>query len=346
MNTGSQHLPSTQVAVQLVGPSMWRMKVLRRIWPATAGLLTVLLLVVSAGPVVAAPEGPLTETCTPVPFWVWPAALFAMSFALGVVAVLGGVGGGVLFVPVVGGFFPFHMDFVRCAGLLVALSCAVAASPRLLRNGLTNLRLAIPLALIASCSSIAGAMMGLALPGNTVQTILGLAILGIAMVMLLTKKSEYPLVPQADRLSQALGIYGIYHEASTGQDVPWKIHRTPLGMVIFIGIGIMAGMLGLGAGWANVPVLNLVMGAPLKLSVANSLFILSVTDSTAAWVYINNGAALPIILVPSIIGIMLGSLVGVRLLARIKPKGVRWFVLGLLLFAGLRALLKGLGVWN
>ena len=40
--------------------------------------------------------------------------------ALGVVAVLTGVGGGVLFVPIVGAFFPFHLDFVRGAGLLLA----------------------------------------------------------------------------------------------------------------------------------------------------------------------------------------------------------------------------------
>ena len=41
------------------------------------------------------------------------------------------------------------------------------------------------------------------------------------------------------------------------------MHRTPLGLALFAGIGFMAGMFGLGAGWANVPVLNLVMGAPL-----------------------------------------------------------------------------------
>ena len=32
------------------------------------------------------------------------------------------MGGGVLFVPIVGGFFPFNIDFVRGAGLLVALA--------------------------------------------------------------------------------------------------------------------------------------------------------------------------------------------------------------------------------
>jgi hypothetical protein len=69
------------------------------------------------------------------PWWVWPLGLFVVCFLLGIVAVPAGVGGGVLFVPIVGGFFPFHLDFVRGAGLLVALASALSAGPDLLRNG-------------------------------------------------------------------------------------------------------------------------------------------------------------------------------------------------------------------
>jgi len=151
---------------------------------------------------------------------------------------------------------------------------------------------------------------------------------------------------KADKLSQSLGIMGIYREESIGKDVEWNIHKTAPGLAMFIIIGVMAGMFGLGAGWANVPVLNLMMGAPLKVSVATSKFLLSITDTSAAWIYMNNGAVLPMLVAPSIIGIMLGSIVGVKILAKAKPKAIKWMVLGLLLFAGLRALLKGLAIWK
>jgi uncharacterized membrane protein YfcA len=262
------------------------------------------------------------------------------------VAVLGGVGGGVLFVPIVGGFFPFHIDFVRGAGLLVALSGALAAGPGLLKKGMADLRLAIPVAVIASSCAIVGAMIGLALPANVVNIALGGTILGIVAIMLMAKKSEYPDVKQADNLSSALRISGVYFEPSSGQEINWKIHRTIPGLLLFIVIGVMAGMFGLGAGWANVPVLNLLMGAPLKVSVATSKFLLSITDTSAAWIYINNGAVLPMMVVPSIIGIMLGSIVGVRILAKTKPAAVRYIVIVMLLFAGMRALLKGLAIWK
>jgi uncharacterized membrane protein YfcA len=281
-----------------------------------------------------------------VAWWVWPLALFAVTFLLGIVAVLGGVGGGVLFVPIVSGFFPFHLDFVRGAGLLLALSGALSAAPGLLRNGTASLRLAMPLALVGSITSILGAMAGLALPVSVVQIALGATILGIAGLMLAARRSERPHVAQPDALGVALRMNGIFRDGATGDEYDWRVHRTPLGIVMFAAIGFMAGMFGLGAGWANVPVLNLLMGAPLKVSVATSGFLLSVVDTSAAWVYVNRGALLPMIAVPSIIGVMLGARIGGRLLHVTKASTVRRIVIVLLLVAGGRALAKGLGVWN
>ncbi|NOZ67695.1 MAG: sulfite exporter TauE/SafE family protein [Deferribacteres bacterium] len=277
-------------------------------------------------------------------WWFWPLVLLILSFALGVFAVLAGVGGGVLYVPIVSGFLPFHLDFVRGAGLIVALAGALAAGPGLLRRGMADLRLAIPMALIASTCAIVGAMIGLALPTNIVQTLLGLTILGIVVIMIKAKKSEFPNVPKPDALSQSLRIMGVYYEPTIDREVKWQIHRTPLGLLLFVMIGIMAGMFGLGAGWANVPVLNLVLGAPIKISVATSKFLLSITDTSAAWIYLNNGAVLPLMVVPSVIGIMLGSLVGVKILAKTKPAIIRILVIIVLAIAGLKALLKGLGI--
>ncbi len=281
------------------------------------------------------------------PWWFWPLILFVFCFVLGIIAVLAGVGGGVLYVPLVSGFFPFHIDFVRGAGLMVALAGALAAGPGLLRRNLASLRLALPVALIASTCSILGAMLGLYLSKlnpNIVQVCLGVTIVGIAVLLLLSKNTEKPVISQQDALGLALGINGTYLDEATKEIIHWKTHRTLLGLVLFVFIGILAGMFGLGAGWANVPVLNLVLGVPLKISVATSKFLLSITDTSAAWIYMNRGCVIPLIAVPSIIGLMLGSFVGVRLLSIAKPKFIRLMVIAVLLFAGLKAIDKGTGL--
>ncbi len=309
-------------------------------------LCLVLLFYALADPTsVPAVEDPAAVVAQEVTaWWIWPITLLIITFFMGILAALGGVGGGVLYVPIISGFFPFHLDFVRGCGLLVALSGALAAGPGFLKMNLASLRLAIPVALIASTCAIIGAMIGLALPTNIVQTALGATILGIVVIMLMAKKSEFPDVKEADRLSSVLGIYGVYTEASLGQTINWKVHRTIPGLLLFIVIGIMAGMFGLGAGWANVPVLNLLMGAPLKISVATSKFLLSITDTSAAWVYLNQGCVIPIMVVPSLVGIMLGSFIGVRILRIAKPTFIRWMVIALLLFSGAKAVTKGLGI--
>ena len=314
-----------------------RARVLRRAPAVAAGLLLPALAL-------AAPAADAAALNT-LPWWVWPLALFFACFVMGIVAVPAGIGGGTLFVPIVGSFFPFHLDFVRGAGLLVALASALSAAPMLLRGGLGSLRLALPLALLASGSSIVGALLGLAMPVAVVQMLLGALVLAIVVLMFVSKKSEYPEVAAPDRLAQALALHGVFVDGASGRVVPWQVHRTLPGLALFLGIGVLAGMFGIGAGWANVPALNLLMGAPVKVAAGTSGLVLSLVDSSAAWVYINKGAVLPMVAVPSVVGMMLGARIGARLLHVLHGAVVRRLVIGVLLFAGVRALLKGMGVW-
>jgi len=280
-----------------------------------------------------------------VSWWVWPLGLFIACFAMGIVAVPAGIGGGTLFVPIVGSFFPFHLDFVRGAGLLVALASALSAGPTLLRSGLGSLRLTLPLAVLASASSIGGAMLGMALPVRVMEVLLGCVVIAIVMLMLLSKRSEFPVVDRPDALARALRLHGFFIDGASGRTVHWQVHHTVPGMLTFVAIGLLAGLFGIGAGWANVPALNLLMGTPLKLAAGTSGVVLSLVDSSAAWVYLHKGAVLPMIAVPSVVGMMLGARIGVRLLDRLDGAVIRRLVIALLLFAGVRSLLKGTALW-
>jgi uncharacterized membrane protein YfcA len=306
-----------------------------------SAILALLIIVLGGDPAMAESPAP---TESPLPWWAWVLLLFVVTVFLGIVSVLGGVGGGVLFVPIVSGLFPFHLDFVRGTGLLIALAGALAAGPSLLRGGIANLKLALPPALIASAAAIAGANIGLILPDSIIHLALGTMVMGVVGVMLVAQKSSFPEVARPDALGQALGMHGIYHDVLTDRDVKWQVHRTAPGLVLFVLVGLIAGMFGIGAGWANVPVLNLVMGAPLKVSIGTSSFLLSIVDSAAAWVYLHHGAMLAVIAVPSMLGMMLGSTIGVGLLTRSNVAILRKIVIALLFLAGVRALLKGLGV--
>lgn len=275
-------------------------------------------------------------------WWVWPLLLFVVTFVMGIIAVIAGIGGGVLFVPIISGFFPFHLDFVRGAGLVLALSGALAASPRLLRNGFANLRLAMPLALAGSAASIFGAYLGLALPTRVLRLALGILVLFIAVLVWRSRARASGDPSPADSWALALGLQGRFRDPIVG-DIDWRAHRTAWGIAAFTVIGLVGGLFGLGAGWANVPALNLLMGLPLKLSLGTSTLAITIINSPAAWVYLNEGALLPIIYVPSIVGVMLGARVGVKLLERISAEAAHRIVVIVLFLAGARSLLQGFG---
>jgi len=280
------------------------------------------------------------KTLSSMPWWLWSLSLFVLCIFLGILAVLAGMGGAILYVPIVSVLSPFHLDFVRGAGLVVTLAGSIGASPRLLKTGMASLRLALPLAFFSSVGSLIGANAGLALPPKAVKLVLGVIIIAVVVLMLFTKNIDCPPLRGKNPLAGRMKIGGIFVDGITGNSTEWGVRRIPLGLITFFIIGLIGGVFGLGSGWANVPTLNLLLGAPLKIAVATSVLIIAITSSAASWVFINQGAIVPIIVVPSMAGIMLGTRIGARLLPRISKTIVRYFVLGILILAALLLLLE------
>lgn len=278
----------------------------------------------------------------------WIFILFLFTFAIGIVAPISGVGGGVLFVPLATAFFPFSVDFIRGAGLMIALTSALSSAPYLIRKGLANVKIMSPLVVVSIATSIIGGIVGLWITnvfplGQYYITIaLGVVLFFIFTVMITSKRVESPEVKKVDAFSKKLALTGAWYEPSVNKSVKYETTNLPLGMFCFGMVGFIAGMFGLGAGWANVPVLNLIMGAPIKVSVATSMAIITVNDAAASWVYMGKGAILPLICIPSVIGITIGARIGAKLSAKAKPLFVKYLVIGIIIFAAILNILKGL----
>jgi len=289
-----------------------------------------------------------SQTSTGSHWWIWPIILFVFTFIIGLVAPMSGVGGGVLFVPLSTAFFPFSVDFIRGAGLIMALTSALASSPELIRKGLANVKIMAPVVCVSMVTSIIGGIVGLwitnAFPSGKYYIIiaLGAVLFIIFIVMLTSKRVEFPEVKEQDSLSKALGLTGSWFEPSLNKIVEYKTTRLLVGIFFFSLVGFIAGMFGLGAGWANVPVLNLLMGAPIKVATSTSMAIISVNDAAAAWIYISKGAVLPLIVIPSVLGISIGARIGAKLAVKAKPVFVKYLVMSVMLLAAILNIIKGL----
>jgi len=278
---------------------------------------------------------------------LWIIVLFVFSFFIGIVAPISGVGGGVLFVPLATAFFPFNVDFIRGTGLIIAMASSFSSSPYFLRKGLANIRIAVPVVSVSIITSILGSISGLwitnAFPAGPsyITLSLGALLLFIFVIMLRSRSIEFPEVRKQDGLSEILSLYGAWYEPSIDAIVEYKLTRMPLGTALFGVVGFIAGMFGVGAGWASVPVLNLVMGAPIKVSIATSMVIISMNAAAASWVYIGKGATLPLICIPSIAGISIGSYIGSKIAVKTKPVMVKYTVMSIMIFAAALDIVKG-----
>ena len=280
-------------------------------------------------------------------WWFWPLILLVVSLAIGFISPISGLGGGVLFTSILSAFFPFSIDFIRGTGLVVPLTTALSSAPYLTRKGMANLKIAAPLAVVSLIFSVFGSVSGLYISDYIpegkyyIRLALGLIIFVIFLVMVTSERVEFPEVDHVDILSRKLGLEGCYYESNLGRVVEYKATNLFRAIPAFAAVGFIAGMFGLGAGWANVPVLNLIMGLPIKVATSTSMVIITLNDSAAVWVYLSRGAILPLLTLPSIVGITVGARIGARVAVRAKPKFVKYVVMGILLFAAISTILKG-----
>ena len=278
----------------------------------------------------------------------WVILLFLFTFVIGIIGPMSGVGGGVIFVGLGMAILPFHVDFIRGAGLVAALTTALNSAPHFTKKGLANFRVAAPLVVVSTIFSIMGSVFGLwisnAFPQGSsyVKVSLGFVLFVMLAAIATSKNVEYPEPKKPDRISKMLNIYGSWYEPTLNRVVEYRVGNLPVALFFFAGVGFVAGMFGLGAGWANVPVLNLIMGVPLKAAVATSMVILAINDSASLWVYLSNGAVLPLVVVPTILGIGVGSRIGSRIAVRTKPKIIKYLVIGLIGLSAIVNIIQGL----
>lgn len=282
---------------------------------------------------------------------------FLFSLLIAVVAVIAGVGGGVIFTPIMLGFTSVDTLVVRATGLVVAMFSGLVSSGPFMRSGLADIRIVYYCAVPIIVGAVLGAIGAVALSEHlgeegdaVVRLLLGMILVGIAALFIVGgANTEYPRPKKIDRFSRWLGLGGSYWEASLGRNVSFEVTQALPGALLFLLVGFTGGFFGLGGGWAVVPVLNLLMAVPLKVSAACSGVLLAVGNAAAIWPYILTGALLPLFAVPWMLGQVIGGILGAHILAGIRAAFVRNLLIVMILLTSLKLLsrgFEGLTGWN
>jgi uncharacterized membrane protein YfcA len=116
-----------------------------------------------------------------------------------------------------------------------------------------------------------------------------------------------------------------YLETSTGQLISYQVTRVPFGVVASTLAGVISGLLGVGGGIVQVPVMNLIMKVPIKVATTTSTYIIGITAMAGAFVYYNHRPSYvdPALAVPVTIGVFIGASIGSSVLGRISQSALR-----------------------
>jgi uncharacterized membrane protein YfcA len=274
----------------------------------------------------------------------------AISIVIGIIAVLGGVGGGVVFTPLMMGFTSIDSFIIRATGLLVAMAGSLVAARPFLNRGLANMRLLLMAAVPYAVFAIIGAMLAgyvKSSAGDTgeaiIRLVLGGLVIGIAFLIIFGgRRVEYPEVKNVDGITKRLALATSYYEQSLDKVVSYKIARAPVGILLFCFVGLISGLFGLGAGWAMVPALNLAMLAPLKVAAASSKVLIGIGDTAAVWPYMMDGGIFALFAVPCVIGLVIGTIIGAKIMLRVKAGFVRYLIIAVMFGSGIKLVLDGI----
>jgi uncharacterized membrane protein YfcA len=265
--------------------------------------------------------------------------LLALAVGAGFIGALSGLGGGVFIVPAL--VIVAHVPMYAAVGasLISVVATSAGASVAFVRDGWTNLRVAM----VLECATVSGAVGGAFLAGHIAPWILELL---FALVMLQSayftvRKQDAELLDESDALCARLKLDG-HVPGDDGRPLHYGVRNLPGGGALMVVAGITSGLLGIGSGALKVIAMDYVMHLPLKVSSATSNFMIGVTAGAGALVFLSRGAVAGSIAAPVALGVTVGALAGSRVLPHANVRALRvMFVVIMVLIAlemGWRAL--------
>ncbi len=269
-------------------------------------------------------------------------SLCLLSVGAGFFGSLVGLGGGVIIVPIL--TLVYHVDIRLAIGasIVSVIATSSGAAVTYVRERLTNIRAGMFLEMATTVGAITGAYLTTLLSGNILYVLFAAVIIYSASAMYRKRHTTKPLVTSNDRMARYFHLHGSYYDQSQRKEIVYKIAGTKLGLGLMYIAGIVSAILGVGSGALKVPAMDLAMHMPMKVSVATSNFMIGVTAAASAGAYFARGQINPVIAAPVAIGVLLGAIIGSRLLNRVSANYIRVLFLVVLVILAIVMLIRGI----
>jgi hypothetical protein len=265
--------------------------------------------------------------------------LAAASVGAGLLGSLTGLGGGVIIIPLLTVVLGVDIRYAIGASLVSVIATSSGSAAAYVREGFSNIRVGMFLEIATTLGALGGAVVALHVSPSIIAVVFGLVLLFSAWQMFRSPPRDADSVAP-DPVASFLRMNGTYPEA--GRLRPYNVRAVPAGFGLMALAGMLSGLLGIGSGALKVIAMDRAMKIPFKVSTTTSNFMIGVTAAASAGVYLNRGYIDPGVAMPVMLGVLLGSLLGARVLAGAKTRVLRIVFATVILILGIEMIYNGL----
>ncbi|MCS7140326.1 MAG: sulfite exporter TauE/SafE family protein [Candidatus Nezhaarchaeota archaeon] len=267
------------------------------------------------------------ERFTTIP---WVMVLISISFTAGLIGSILGIGGGIILIPVLSSFLGVTIKEAAGASLVCIIATGVVSTRRYLSQRLVNTRLALFLETTAVIGAFTGAHLAALAPSSALHIIFSVLLASLAALQLKGARREDDLArlmpplraARGDHLAKIFKLSSKYYDAHLKVDVEYNVTNSRLGLMSSLFAGMLSSALGIGGGILKVPIMNRLMGVPIKVSIATSQLMITITGSIGVIAYLSLGLLDTSLVAPMVIGTALGSTLGAMIMNRIKASKI------------------------
>lgn len=250
---------------------------------------------------------------------------FLIALVAGAFGSVLGIGGGLFIIPSLNLFLGVKLKTAIAASIVAVIATSLGGGNVYVRRHIADPRLGLVLALATVPGAIAGALLATQVNERVLAGVFAVVLAASAWRMY---RSRTPAAEAGDEPRTRIEpspFRSSYFESSTGEVIEYHVERVPAGVAVSVAAGLISGLLGVGGGIVQVPVMNLLMRVPIKVATTTSTYVIGITAMAGAFVYYNHKPSYidPAFAVPVTIGVFIGASFGSRLLGRLSQSALR-----------------------
>lgn len=240
--------------------------------------------------------------------------LFVFGLVCGCLSAMLGLGAGTFMIIFLTFFTDLPIKTAVSLSLMSVIASSIVGTIFCFRRKMIDFKLAITLETTAWIGATIGAFFTLIIPPKLVEFVLAITLFYVATIMMFFKPREI--------------------------DEDYKFTNLKIGLFFSFIAGVISSIVGIGGGIIKVPVMNVLMKVPIRISAATSNFMIGLTALASLIVYSMKGVVDLQFSIPVVAGTIFGALVGVHLLVKGRPTMIKRIVGMMILIFSVILLLK------